>query len=208
MVSGGCCSSQHLKACDPRGCPPCMHRFAGRDAGLWRGQQAPPLLPRTDGVLPPRAQGSPGFGHCCSLVPSCIPSRAAGLQYARTGVSFKLLFPFSSSLWSASSWISDPSHSKSLCVNTLWDSQAAQGLALDLERSGCCSLFVRNPKLQCQMLLFPGFLVRGLLAPAVVITYCLLFWSHFFIFIAAYQSCWDYTSAGPALQLDLSQLWL
>lgn len=76
-----------------------------------------------------------------------------------------LLLPFPlHSLWSAFSWISDTSHTKSLWVSSLWDSQGAWGLAQDLEWSGCCSLFVRNPELQGQMLLFPGFLIRGPLA--------------------------------------------
>lgn len=75
---------------------------------------------------------------------------------------------------------------------------AAQSLAPDLARSGCCSLFVRNPKLHCQKLLFPGFLSRGLLAPGAVVTYHLPSWSHLFSFITAYQGWWDYTPAGFA----------
>lgn len=77
-----------------------------------------------------------------------------------------MLFPFSSSVslsiafGNISSWISEPSRTKSLCVSFLWDSQAAWGLVLDLERSGYCSMFVRIPKLLYQMLLFSGFLVK------------------------------------------------
>lgn len=75
----------------------------------------------------------------------------------------------------------------------------AQGLAPDLERSECCcSLFIRSPKLHCQKLLFPGFLIRGLQALGVVVTYCLPSWSHLFSFITAYQGWWDCTPAGLA----------
>lgn len=49
-------------------------------------------------MLPPWTRGSPGFGCHCFLVPSYIPSLAAGPQYAKNSVSFEMLLTFSYSL--------------------------------------------------------------------------------------------------------------
>lgn len=111
---------------------------------------------------------------------------------------FPYLLPYPlHSPWSASLWLSNPSHTKSLCMTSLRDSQLPKVLHQTWKKSECCcSLFVRSPKLHCQKFLFPGFLIRGLLAPGVVVTYCLPSWSYLFSFITAYQGWWDYSPAG------------
>lgn len=103
-----------LTACAPRIYLPCPQRFT---VSLERAESAR-LLPGTAGVIKLQSWLWSLLLHSAILHPQAC--------WRWSCVLFKILFPFSSfpspcySPWSASFWASNPSHSKSLCVNSLW----------------------------------------------------------------------------------------
>lgn len=62
----------------------------------------------------------------------------------------------------------------------------------------CTRLVCQKPWTPLPKAFIPWFLIRGLLALEVVVTYCLPSSSHSFSFITTYQARWDYTPAGFA----------
>lgn len=78
----------------------------------------------------------------------------------------------------------------------MWTLCGIHRLPRALERSEWCSLFIRNPKVWHQKLLFPRLLISGPLSPRAVITYCPPMWVPFLQFHCI-SELWGLHSSWP-----------